>query len=298
MNLTRRDFVKTGFAGASALAATSTFAAEEKKVSKGLSSDRVELGKTGIKCSRVAMGTGFNGGNRSSAQTRMGLEGFKKLMLHGYDQGINFYDMADLYGSHDEMKHVLKEISRDDLVLLTKIWFTNAGILKATDRAIPEVERFQKELGVDMIDIVLIHCVTDKRWTDHRAQMMEEMEELKEKGKIRAVGVSCHDFGALEVAAKEPWVDVIFARINHKQIIMDGTPEEVSEVLKTARNNGKGVVGMKIYGAGKMAQDAEERDKSLRYVWGNDLVDHMTIGFEKQAQVNDTMEHLNRVLKS
>ncbi len=291
---TRRDFMKTSMIGAGALASAPAFAGSEGKPS---ATDRVELGQTGIKCSRVAMGTGFNGGNRSSAQTRAGMEHFKKLMRHGFDEGINFYDMADLYGSHPYLKEVLKEIDRDEVVLLSKIWFRDSGILNATDHAKPEVERFRQELGVDMIDVVLIHCVIEKRWTDDRKIMMEELDELKEKQIIRATGVSCHDYGALQTAAEAPWVDVIFARINPYQIAMDSTPENIAATLKKARANGKAVVGMKIYGAGR-SNDAEERDKSLRMVWGDDLVDAMTIGFEKIPQVNDTLDHLTRVLRA
>jgi hypothetical protein len=113
--------------------------------------------------------------------------------------------------------------------------------------------------------------------------------------------VSCHDLGALKVAANEPWVDVIFSRINPGAKSMDvETPArvpEVAETLKTARRNGKFVVGMKIFGAGELVAQ-EQRDASLRYVWGNKLVDAMTIGFEKPPQVDDTINHLNRVMRS
>lgn len=298
--LSRRDFLHRSVLGASAIAATASFTGEAKaqSTSKTSATDRVELGKTGIKASRVAMGTGYIGGRRSSSQTRLGYKGFNHLMRHGIDQGVNFIDMADLYGSHPYMKYTLEEVPREDLILLSKIWFTQGDGFAAIDTAKPTVERFRQELGVDMIDIVLLHCLTDGNWTEHRKKMMDDMAELKEKEVIRAVGCSCHNFDALKVAASEPWVDVIFARINHvgRDASMDGSPDQVSEVLKTARANGKAVVGMKIYGAGKLT-DAEQRDASLRYVWGNNLIDAMTIGFEKPEQVDDTMNHLNRVLK-
>ena len=100
------------------------------------------------------------------------------------------------------------------------------------------------------------------------------------------MGVSCHDFGALKVAAAHPWVDVIFARINHKggrEYSCDASAPEVAEVLKTARANGKAVVGMKIFGAGKLVTP-EEKDASLSYVFGNDLVDAVTIGMLTQER--------------
>jgi predicted aldo/keto reductase-like oxidoreductase len=128
--------------------------------------------------------------------------------------------------------------------------------------------------------------------------MRDELSSLKERGDIRATGCSCHDLGALKVAAKDPWVDVVFARINNTGARMDHKdPGEVAAVLREARANGKAVVGMKIYGAGNLTEPTQ-RDESLRYVWGNELVDAMTIGFERTTQIDDSISHLNSVLKA
>jgi predicted aldo/keto reductase-like oxidoreductase len=241
------------------------------------------------------MGTGFGGWEKSSNQTRLGQKEFSRLMLHGFERGLNFYDMADLYGSHPFMKPVLKEISRDKVVLLSKVWFSEAPGMEATDRAIPSFDRFRRELGTEMIDIVLIHCVTNASWPSQLGRMRDELSSLKEKGDIRATGCSCHDLGALTVAARDPWVDVIFARINNKGARMDHEdPGKVATVLREARANGKAVVGMKIYGAGSLTEKVQ-RDESLRYVWGNGLVDAMTIGFERPGQIEDSISHLNEV---
>jgi len=258
---------------------------------------RTRLGQTGIEVSKIAMGTGFGGWEKASNQTRLGPDGFARLMLHGFGRGLNFYDLADLYGSHPFMKPVLKEISREKVVLLSKIWFSEAPGMEATDRALPSFDRFRRELGTDMIDIVLIHCVTNASWPSQLERMRDELSSLKEKGDIRATGCSCHDFGALQVAARDPWVDVIFARINHGGARMDHKdPNAVAAVLREARSNGKAVVGMKIFGAGDLTEESQ-RDQSLRYVWGNGLVDAMTIGFEKTFQIDDTIERLSRAMK-
>jgi len=294
----RRAFIGRTLAGAGALSVTAL--RDQILAAKTLqaATDQVELAGTGIKASRVAMGTGFNGGGRQSAQTRLGQKEFTKLIRHGFDEGLNFFDMADLYGSHPYMKDPLKEISRDKSVLLSKIWYSEGAGMEGTDRAVPSVQRFLKELGTDMLDICLIHCVIQGNWPSQLERMRDELSELKEKGVVRAVGCSCHGFEALKTAADDPWVDVIFARINNKGVAMDRPDsEEVAAVLKRARANGKAVVGMKIYGAGRLTL-RQQRDESLRYVWGNDLVNAMTIGFEKTSQVNDTVEHLNSVLRS
>ena len=296
MTISRRRFVKQVAWGAAGMALAQT---TQPLVGAGRSAtDQVLLGKTGIRASRIAMGTGFNGGGRSSAQVRQGREAFTRLMRNGLDQGMNFFDMADLYGSHQFVGEVVREVGRDKVVLLSKIWFAQSAGMEGADRAIPEVDRFRRELGTDMLDICLIHCVTNSEWPSQLERMRDELSELKEKGAIRATGVSCHDFGALEVAADHPWVDVIFARINPGAKVMDHSdPQKVADILRRARANGKAVVGMKIYGAGQLSQP-EQREESMRWVWGNQLIDAMTIGFEEPEQMDDTVTRLNRVFQA
>jgi aryl-alcohol dehydrogenase-like predicted oxidoreductase len=302
--LTRREILKKSLLGFGAANVSGCWAGPFLKEAAAFlpsATDRIEIGKSGVRVSRIALGTGFHGWERASNQTRLGQKGFTDLMRRGFDAGLNFYDMADLYGSHPFMKNTLKELQRDKVVLLSKIWFSGGNVFRPTDRATPDVERFLGELGVDYLDVCLIHCVQDGDWPKHRRRMMDEMSFLKQKRVIRNVGVSCHDFAALRLAAEAPWVDVIFARINPEAKSMDvetpGRVKDVADTLKRARANGKFVVGMKIFGAGELVGQ-EQRDASLRYVWGNKLVDAMTIGFEKPAQVDDTVAHLTRVLQA
>ncbi len=296
-HLSRRRFLAGTLAGTGALlAGPRAWPAELKPTLSG--TDIVPLGRTGIKVSRLAMGTGFNGGARSSAQTRLGEEGCTRLLRHGFDQGVTFLDMADLYGSHQYVRDALQGYDRSKFVLLSKIWLRQEEWNQPSGGAVEEVDRYRKELNTDMLDICLLHCTVNKQWPDQYERVRDELSELKQKGVVRAVGTSCHDFGALQVAAELPWVDVIFARINNKggrEYSMDGSAAEVSAVLKTARANGKAVVGMKIFGAGKLVEP-EQKDTSLRYVWSNELVDAITIGMVKETEVDDTLARMQTTL--
>ncbi len=237
---TRRDFLTTSLAGAGlAVAAPVRASAPAAKFS---GTDVVELGKTGIKVSFLAQGTGYNGTNHSSAQTRQGKEAFDRLLHHSLDHGISFLDMADLYGSHPFVKEVVKGMPRNKLTMLSKIWPTKANWVTPSGGAKTEVDRFRKELGTDYLDICLIHCMMNSKWPKQFEKIRDELSQLKEKGAVRAVGVSCHDLGALKVAAEHPWVDVIFARVNNKcgkKYSCDGTVEEVTSSLKTARRTAR-----------------------------------------------------------
>ena len=163
-----------------------------------------------------------------------------------------------------------------------------------------EIDRFRKELGVEHLDVCLIHCMTDPEWPTQFARIRDELSDLKRQGVVGAVGVSCHSLGALKTAAAHPWVEVIFARVNYKcgpEYSCDGTVTQISDVLRTARKNGKAVVGMKIFGAGKLTKP-EEKDASLKHVFTNDLVDAITVGMLKREEVDDTLARISRVGRS
>ena len=115
-----------------------------------------------------------------------------------------------------------------------------------------DLERFRQELGIDHIDIVLMHCLTEPDWTTKFTGAMDALSEAKQKGIIRAHGCSCHSIEALRAAAKSPWVEVDLARINPIGAIMDADPATVVGVLKEMKASGKAVVGMKILGQGAL----------------------------------------------
>lgn len=295
----RRSFIRTAALGAGALATVPSLLRRGAAATTARKAgDLVTLGRTGIKASFLAQGTGYNGGNQTSAQTRAGKESFDRLVRTSLDHGVNFMDMADLYGSHSFVKDVVKGIKRDRLVMLSKIWPREESWNKPSGGAVEEVERFCRELNTDHLDICLIHCMTNDRWATEYERIRDELAKLKEQGKVRAVGVSCHDFGALKVAAEHPWVDVVLARINHKggrDYSCDASVEELTPVLKQARANGKVVLGMKIFGAGKLTS-SEDKDASLKFVIQNELVDAITIGTTDPGQVEDTVARVTKAL--
>ena len=298
----RRRFLGAALAGAGALAVRPEWlspgvvaAATDRRTA----TDIVTLGKTGIKVSRLAQGTGYNGTGRSSAHTRLGEKEFDKLIHHGLDRGITFLDMADLYGSHPYVRHALDGRSRDKIAFLSKIWPETQYWNAFSGGAKPEIDRFRRELNTDVIDVCLMHCMRNGRWPEEHKRVCDELDELKAQGAVRAVGVSCHDLGALKVAATHPWTDVILARINNtgRDAAMDASVEEVVPVLKQARANGKVIIGMKIFGAGKLTS-AEQKDASLRFVFENELVDAITVGMLSTEQIDDTIARMNKALNA
>ena len=252
----------------------------------------IDLGRTGIKMSRLGQGTGVHGGDRQSDQTRMGFAKLVDLFHHAYQRGLRFYDLADLYGTHMYFREALRTIPRDKVAILTKMWWRYDGPEARTSDAAREqvahstVERFCHELITDHLDIVLLHCLMDEKWSEKMAPYMNALDKEKKKGRVRSVGVSCHDFGALKTAAVTPWVDVILARVNPKGVKMDAKSDEVVAVLRQAKAAGKAIIGMKIFGEGQLVQ---EREACMKFAQGLGILDAMTIGFEKSEQIDDTL---------
>src|SRR5947207_1323492 len=245
--------------------------------------DTVTIGNTGIKTSRLAMGTGTVGFGHSSNQSKLGVEGLSRLLFNGYDNGLRFFDSADSYGSHPHVAEALKHIDRSKVTILTKSWARSAPEMRA------DLDRFRKELGTDHLDIVLMHCLTEADWTTRYQPVMDVLAEAKQKGIIRAHGCSCHSIEALRSAAKSPWVDVDLARINPVGAFMDAEPDTVVSVLREMKASGKAVIGMKILGQGTLRN---RQDEALRFALGLDLLDAFTIGAESIAEQNDLTKRI------
>ena len=287
-NFSRRNFIRTGLTGALVASGSMNYLMGEPMLPVKV--DMVDLGKTGLRVSRLAMGMGTNGWNHQSNQTRIGLEKFKLMVQAGFERGIRFLDTADTYGSHLFVKEALKMLPREQLTLMTKIWTDNLDWhpLQPVDQTI---ERIRQELQTDYLDIVLLHCMTKATWTDDKKRFMDGLSEAKAKGLIKKVGFSAHDFGALQNGVSHEWPDIVLARINNKEVRMDGTPDKIHALLDIASAKGKGVLGMKIFGGGGLVKD-EERIASLQFTVKSNKIHAMTIGMEDAVQVHDTVDRL------
>lgn len=289
MKQSRRQFLQaTTLAASSVLLGARALAAESAPPAALDPAGRVELGKSGLKVSRLMLGTGMTGGQRQSNHTRMGLEKFTTLVRGAHERGVRFFDLADLYGTHDFFSQAMKGVPRSEYALTTKIWWSRGGIPESErPDADVVVSRFLKELKTDYLDLVHLHCVTSAKWPEELAKQMEIMAGLKKKGLIRAHGVSCHSLSALKAAAKEPWVDAIHARINPYGASMDGKPDDVLPVLREAKTNGKGVVGMKIIGEGRFRNDAEKKRESVKFALKSGCVDVLLVGCENLTELDE-----------
>jgi len=243
-----------------------------------LATDQVLLGSTGIQISRLAMGSGTHGANGASDQTRLGLSTFADLLVQSYDQGLTFWETADQYGAHVHLRTALPQVGRQNVVVLTKTHAQTAAEAEA------DLARFLEELGTDYIDVMLLHNKQSATWATECAGAMEYLADAKQRGVIRAHGVSCHTLSALQLAAQTPWVEVDLARINPAGLVMDADPATVIALLEQMKAAGKGVIGMKILGEGQLAG---QLDMAIQHAVRLDCLDGFTIGFTSRAQLDE-----------
>lgn len=307
MGIKRRQFLTSSLAGLGTIGSNTLVSQalansdnEKQGNINAFSTDPVARVKLtpNIETSRIGMGTGMSGYNHSAQLTRMDRTKAENLIRHCYDSGVRFFDCADLYGTHEIISSTLKDKPRDSYTISTKLWPHPGGIEgnPENESAIDTVKRFLKELHTDYLDLIQIHCIMKPNWEDDYKKIMEEFEKCKEQGLIRGHGISCHHVGAIQSGAECPWVDAMHIRLNTTGARMDGTFEENVQAAQKAKNNGKGIICMKLVGEGTM-KELDERQRSIEAVVRSQVVDVYIVGFEENWQVDELILNVENSLK-
>jgi predicted aldo/keto reductase-like oxidoreductase len=265
---------------------------------KRTAADQVTLGRTGIKLSRLGMGTGSNSGQ---IQHDLGREAFNDLVKYAYDQGITYFDCAQSYRTFEWVGGAIQGLPREKLFIQSKVWGQPQDVLAVIDH-------HRKVFDTDFVDSMLIHCMVKEGWTDQWKRIMDGFDEAKARGWIRSKGVSCHSLPALRAATATPWAEVHLVRVNPQGRRMDGPEQvvwpvpdkthEVSPVLSeitAMRAKGRGIIGMKIIGDGQFV-DPADREKSIRFAMSLPALDAVVIGFKNRAEIDEAIQRINGAL--
>ena len=295
-HFTRRDFLKTGLA-ASVLSITGGLALAKR--TKRSATDWVTLGKSKVKVTRLAFGTGTAGGR---VQRELGQDEFTRLVRYAYDRGIRFFETAESYHGMPEMLAIaLKGLPRDSYRLMTKYSTPAAG-----DPA-PKIDQFRKQLNTEYVDILLLHCLRPPTWATDYQSLQDGFSLAQQKGIIAAHGASIHGLPALRTIPGNKWLQVAMIRMNHNGTKMDtpemrdvnqpGNVEEVVAHTRKVHQQGMGVISMKLVGEGRFTT-AEERDAAMKFAMNLGCVDSVTIGFKNTAEIDEAIERMNRVMNA
>jgi len=292
VKLTRRQFIRTGALAAGAIALPGIAAEKPKRTA----TDWVTLGESGIKITRLGMGTGSIGG---SVQMALSDKEFEKVVRYAYERGIRFFDTADGYGEgkmQARLASALKGLDRSTYEVQTKMHNRNDPT--------KEIERFRKEWNTDYFDLFLLHYCTSAQWPEELKKNIDILSEEKEKQRIRSKGASIHGLKPLRKMAERKWMDTALLRINHDGTYMDnegnineekGDHPECVKRIQAIHGTGTGVIGMKLIGNGAFT-DRAQREASIKYVMGLDCVDGVVIGFKSTQEIDEAIELMNRYL--
>ena len=291
-NCSRRHFLRAGLA-AGAWAATPSL---PLKAATNAATEWVTLGKSGVKVTRLAFGTGSNGGR---VQRQLGQEEFTRLVRHAYDRGIRFFETAESYGQMHQMLGVaLKGIPRDTYRLMTKVT-TREG----TDPQV-KIDELRKLANTEYFDIALLHWQHTPTWPTDTVRWQDGLQEAEVRKAVVAHGASVHGLPALRKFPGNQWLQVALFRTNHNGTKMDAEdyntsgPGNVQEVLSHVTKVGKeqvGVIGMKLIGEGAFTT-REDRQKAMRFAFRQAGVQSVTVGYKNTAEIDEAIENLNLAL--
>ncbi len=288
----RRDFFKTGLAAAS-VAATASIPV---KAATGKATDWVTLGKSDVKVTRLAFGTGSMSGK---VQRDLGQDEFTRQVRYAYDRGIRFFETAESYGEMHKMLGIaLKGIPRDSYRIMSKIT-THGG----TDPQ-AKIDELRKLANTEYFDIMLLHWQHTASWPTDSARWADGIEQAQSKKIVLGRGASVHGLPALRQVPGNNWLELAMIRMNHKGVAMDGEdyntsePGNVNEVVthvQQVRRQGMGVISMKLVGEGRFTKP-EDRQAAMRFAFKHAGVDCVTVGYKNTAEIDEAISNLNLAL--
>jgi aryl-alcohol dehydrogenase-like predicted oxidoreductase len=287
----RREFLKTSLAAG----AVAGMGALPLHADRQTATDWVTLGKSDVKVTRLAFGTGSMSG---AVQRELGQEQFTKLVRHAYDRGIRFYETAESYGEMHKMLGIaMQGIPRDSYRIMSKVTTRPNGDPQA------KFDELRTLAKTDYFDIMLLHYQHTPTWPEDTKHWQDAILEAEHRQIIRSHGASVHGLPALRQVPKMDWLDVAMIRMNHNGTRMDaeipdgpdrGNVDEVVGHVQQARKAGMGIISMKLCGEGVF--NREDRQRAMRFAFKNAGVDAVTVGYKSPAEVDEAIENLNLAL--
>jgi aryl-alcohol dehydrogenase-like predicted oxidoreductase len=290
-HFSRRDLLKTGLA-AGALAGLETLPLHAERQT---ATDWVTLGRSDVKVTRLAFGTGSFSGE---VQRGLGQEQFTSLVRYAYDEGIRFFETSESYGDMHRMLGVaLKGIPRENYRLMSKV--------TTSDDVDPEakIDELRKLANTEYFDIMLLHYQHSGTWPTDTARWQDGILKAESRKVIISHGASVHGLPALRQVPGNQWLDVAMIRVNHKGTRMDaenyatdglGNVSEVVTHIKQVRRQGMGVISMKLIGEGVF--NREDRQAAMKFAFRNAGVDSVTVGYKNTGEIDEAIENVNRAL--
>jgi aryl-alcohol dehydrogenase-like predicted oxidoreductase len=288
----RRNFLQTGLT-VGVLAGTGTL---PLRAARGTATDWVTLGKSGVKVTRLAFGTGTNSGQ---VQRSLGQDAFTGLVRHAYDRGIRFFETSETYGQMHQMLGVaLKGIARDSYRLMTKV--TTRDGVNPQDK----IDELRRLANTEYFDVMLMHWQHVASWPSDTLRWQDGILEAQAKKIVMTHGASVHGLPALRQIPGNQWLEIAMIRMNHTGVRMDAedfnasasnSRDEVVAHVKEVHGRGLGVISMKLAGEGTFT-NREDRQAAMKFAFNIAGVDCVTVGYKSTAEVDEAIDNLNMAL--
>ncbi|WP_300410509.1 aldo/keto reductase [Lagierella sp.] len=234
----------------------------------------VNLGKTDIKVSPMCFGSL----TITPFQSNLPVDRGAYLIRYAFDKGVNFIDTAQLYNNYEYLQKGFKGVPRQDYVIATKTYAWNKELAKKA------LEEALIGLNTDYIDIFLLHEQESELTIKGHYEALEFLIHAKEKGYIRAVGLSTHRIAGVIGANKYPEIEILHPILNKNGLgIPDGNITEMIENLKISKSLEKGIYSMKPLGGGHLISEVGE---AIQFVKNLNLVDSIAIGVQSEEEID------------
>jgi len=249
----------------------------------------IELGKTGIKVSRICVGCmSFGDPSEAFHKWTLDYEHTKEMVKHALDLGINFFDTANVYSqgqSEEFLGRALKElgVKREDVVIASKVFFNEGHLSK--EAILREIDLTLKRLGTEYLDLYQIHRFD---YDTPIEETMETLDSLVKCGKVRAIGASAmygYQFHNMQVIAQQHGWTMFSTMQNHYNLLYR---EDERELIPVCKQFGVSLIPYSPLAGGHLTRTTWDSE-SLR-----SKTDHVARSKYDHAKEND-MEIIARV---
>lgn len=242
---------------------------------------KIVLGNTNLEVTELCFGALPFG----PLQKNLAPEESAEILSYALDLGVNFIDTAQMYKTYEPIKIALRN-RKNRPIIATK---THCLTYEDTKDAVKEA---LKGMGVDYIDIFHLHSA--RYSTDVfniKKDVLKCLKEYKEKGIIKAIGISTHSVKVVEKAAYRDDIDVVFPLINKVgRGILEGTVDEMKDAINLCEREGKGIYLMKVLGGGTLIDDFKESVEFARNLSDNYSI---AIGMVSKEEVLFNVKYFN-----
>ncbi len=202
-----------------------------------------------------------------------------EVIAYAFSRGVNFIDTAQLYENYDYIKRALELAGHPDVIISSKTYAYTRELAQSA------VEEARRATGRDVIDIFMLHEQESEHTLRGHAEALEYLFECRERGIIRAVGISTHHVAAIRGVLKLGLpLDVVHPIYNMRSVgIADGDVNDMRAAMEDAKAAGIGIFAMKPLGGGHLIADAKA---ALDFVLDTPCVDAVAVGMQSEDEVD------------